>query len=326
MTTRQTHAFVSALSLLAFSLHDPRVAGAQVMGTYRWQTQPYCNVVTLTIVQQGPAFQLSGSDDLCGAGTAPVTGTAVVAAGGVGMGLAVALPNGRVAHLSTTVSVANFAGTWTDSDGNTGPFAFVNASTGGSPRPAPTTAAIITSAQLAPGIFGGTGIATTVARGDHNHDSRYYTQGQMDARATLASFAQRNGWFAVNTSATESAKLSDTGGGAGGPIVAISPVRIVLNGAVTIGNQAGTGPISMIDCWFEGSANGGAFTLVGLKQSTESIGNSNHDERYAIPLSATVDVAPGSYNVRIMCQDTFKFTGSSPVVRAAAFSAIAVSR
>jgi len=324
MTTFRIRACASVVSCLAFSFLGPRVAGAQVMGTYSWQTQPYCNVVTLTIVQQGPAFQLSGVDNLCGAGSAPVTGTAVVTAGGVSMGLAVALPNGRAAHLSTTVSLANFAGTWTDSDGSSGPFAFVTASTGGSPRPAPTSAAVITSAQLSPGIFSGSGSATTVARGDHAHDDRYYTETEINARATLASFAQKSGWFAVNTSATEAGRLSDSG--AGGVIVAPTPVRLTLSGAVTIGNQAGTGPISMIDCWFELSSNGGSFVTVGQVQSTESIGNSNHDQRAAIPISAALDLPPGSYNARIVCRDTFRQTGSAPVVRAAAFSVVAISR
>ncbi len=324
MTTRQIPALVRTLILLASSLLAPRAAAAQVMGTYSWQTQPYCNVVTLTIVQQGPSFQLTGVDNLCGAGTAPVTGTATVAAGGVSMGVAVALPSGRAAHLSTTVNLANFAGTWTDSDGNTGPFAFVTASTGGSPRPAPTTAAVITSAQLAPSVFGGSGSATTVARGDHTHDDRYYTEGEINARATLSSFAQKPGSFSVTNALTEAGRLSDAG--AGGVIVATVPVRLTLSGAVTIGNQAGTGPFSMINCWFQASANGGSFATVGQVQSTESIGNSNHDQRSAIPLSATMDLPPGSYNARIVCQDVFGAAGSSPVVRAAAFSAIAVSR
>lgn len=273
----------SALLVFALSCLAARPAAAQVMGTFRWQTQPYCNVLTLTIVQEGPSFLLTGTDDLCGAGTAPVTGTASVAGAGISMGVAIATPTGRVTHVSTTINLSNFSGTWIDADANTGPFAFVNTSTGGSPRPAP-------------------------------------------AKATLASHAQRPGWFPVNTSVTETAKLSDTGGQGGGAIVALTPIRLVLNGGVTIGNQAGTGPISMIECWFEGSSNGGVFAVWGQKQSTESIGNSNHDQRAAIPLSATVDLGPGTHNVRMVCQDIFRWTGSNPVVRAASFSAVAVSR
>ncbi|MEZ5475912.1 MAG: hypothetical protein R3E72_13050 [Steroidobacteraceae bacterium] len=147
-------------------------ASAQVIGTFAWQTQPFCNVLAITIVQQGALFQLTGQDTLCGAGTAPVVGTAVVAGSNVVMGLTVSLPSGRAEHLSATVALTNVSGTWADADGHSGPFAF-GASTGGSARPAPTTAALITSAQLSPAIFGGTGAAATVARSDHDHDTRY---------------------------------------------------------------------------------------------------------------------------------------------------------
>ena len=43
--------FALAASLLAASVAT--VASAQVVGEYRWQTQPYCNVLTLMVVQQG---------------------------------------------------------------------------------------------------------------------------------------------------------------------------------------------------------------------------------------------------------------------------------
>jgi len=48
-----------------------------------------------------------------------------------------------------------------------------NGATGGAPRPAPATAAVITASQLAPVIFAGTGAAATIARSDHDHDARY---------------------------------------------------------------------------------------------------------------------------------------------------------
>ena len=122
---------------------------AQGLGTFRWQFQPFCNVVTLTVEQKGASFVLTGHDDQCGGG-AP-----------------------RAA------------------DGNTGPFVFNPATVSGSPRPAPTTSALITTTQigaeavtpdkLAASIFSGTGSATTVARSDHLHDDRYYTRAQTDA-------------------------------------------------------------------------------------------------------------------------------------------------
>lgn len=41
-------------------------ATAQPLGTFRWQLQPYCNVLTLNVVQGG-VYTLDGTDDRCGA-------------------------------------------------------------------------------------------------------------------------------------------------------------------------------------------------------------------------------------------------------------------
>lgn len=156
-------------------------AQAQVVGTFAWQTAPYCNVVTLTIVQQGGMYQLTGADDLCGAGVAPVAGTAVVTGSGVALGITLNLPTGRAAHLSSTVNVATGSGSWTDADGNAGTFLLTAGAPTGAPRPAPASSAVITTAQLSPTLYAGTGAAVTVARSDHDHDARYYTQAQADA-------------------------------------------------------------------------------------------------------------------------------------------------
>lgn len=163
-------------------------ADAQVVGTFTWQTQPYCNKVSVTVVQQGGVYQLVGTDDLCGAGPAAVTGTAIPSAAGVAMGLTIAYPGGKAAQLSTSVSLASVSGTWTDADGHTGPFAFAQ-STGGSPRPTPASAGAIGVAQLSPSVYGGTGAAGTIARSDHTHDARYYTKGEVDT--SLAAKANR---------------------------------------------------------------------------------------------------------------------------------------
>ena len=164
-------------------------AQAQVIGTFTWQTQPYCNIVTLTVIQQGALFQLTGTDNLCGAGAAPVTGTAVPAGGGVAFGFTIALPTGGAAHLSATIALATLSGTWTDADGHTGPLTF-GASSGGPSRPAPAPATAITVSQFSPTVYGGTGAASTVARSDHDHDVQYYTKSQADARvAAVAAVA-----------------------------------------------------------------------------------------------------------------------------------------
>ncbi len=101
------------------------LAGAQPLGSYRWQQQPYCNVLTLNVVQVGVIYQLDGSDDQCGAATrAAVVGIAFLNPNGtVGMGLTVVTtPGGTPLHIDATLSLATISGTWRDNTGNTGPF------------------------------------------------------------------------------------------------------------------------------------------------------------------------------------------------------------
>ena len=40
---------------------------AQPIGTFQWQLQPYCNALTVTVVQSGGVYTLDGFDDQCGA-------------------------------------------------------------------------------------------------------------------------------------------------------------------------------------------------------------------------------------------------------------------
>lgn len=135
---------------------DATTAQAQILGTFRWQTQPHCNVVSLTVVQQGAIFLLNGVDDLCGAGSAPVTGTTTVTTSGAVLGFTVSTPAGRPVHITATVSLSTLAGSWIDGEGNAGPFTFSPAAVTGSPRPMPTSrvlsATVNTSGVLLRGI------------------------------------------------------------------------------------------------------------------------------------------------------------------------------
>lgn len=147
-------------------------ADAQSLGTFTWQLQPFCNVVSLTVTQQGALYTAQGFDDQCGAPQrAPLVGTLVPNPdGSIGFGLhVVTVPGGRGLQVDARISIATLGGTWTDSAGNAGTFAF-GAATGGNPRPAPTipaamlapgsitaaqiAAGAITAANLAPGVIG----------------------------------------------------------------------------------------------------------------------------------------------------------------------------
>lgn len=155
-----------------------RPVDAQILGTFAWQTQPFCTVITLTVVQQGGVYQVAGSDNLCGAGTAPVTGTITPGGPGLTMGLTIVYPTGRAAQVSAGIRLSDISGPWSDADGNAGTFAFAQA-TGGGARPAPAAASAITTTQLSPSVYGGTGSAATVARSDHTHDDRYFTETEV---------------------------------------------------------------------------------------------------------------------------------------------------
>ena len=115
-------------------------AEAQPFGTFRWQQQPYCNVIQVDIVVQGALYKLDGFDDQCGAATrAAVTGLAFPNPdGSVGFGLTiVTTPGSTPVHLTARLLLPSISGTWA-SGGQTGAWTFVAAAgTGGSPRPTP---------------------------------------------------------------------------------------------------------------------------------------------------------------------------------------------
>ena len=165
MVTRwMRRAVVSFVLVLAGAL----AAGAQPLGTFRWQQQPYCNILTLNVVQSGAIYQLDGYDDQCG-GAAPrasVVGIAFLNPdGSVGIGLTlVTTPGGTPLHIDVTLSPATIGGTWRDSAGNTGPFVLTpGAGVPGSPRPTPR---VVFPAGLSAGGTTITELAPPVAPSD----------------------------------------------------------------------------------------------------------------------------------------------------------------
>ncbi len=112
-------------------------AGAQPLGSFSWQLQPFCNVVTVNVTQTGAVYTLDGFDNQCNAGTrAAVTGTAFANPNGtIGLGLSiVATPGGNPTHVDATIDLASLGGTWRDSAARTGAFVF-GANAAGVPRP-----------------------------------------------------------------------------------------------------------------------------------------------------------------------------------------------
>jgi C1q domain len=157
MTTKR----VAILTLMLGALLPVLPAAAQPLGSFRWQLQPYCNVITVAVVQQGGQYQLDGTDDQCGAAQAAgVRGLAFQNPNGsIGFGLAiVTAPGGTAVHVDATISIATLSGTWRDSAGNIGTFIFTpGAGVGGGPRPVPSggiPALSITNVQIANNTVG----------------------------------------------------------------------------------------------------------------------------------------------------------------------------
>lgn len=102
-------------------------ASAQVIGNFRWQLAPNCNVLSLTVESLGPStFRLSGFDDLCGAAhRAPATGLAQLNTDGtVSFAVTTTRPDGLTISTSAVISLATIGGPWSDEYANTGTLSF----------------------------------------------------------------------------------------------------------------------------------------------------------------------------------------------------------
>ena len=162
--------------VIAVGLLSSRSASAQTIGTFRWQLQPFCNAVTVTVVQNGGVYTLDGFDDQCGAGQrAPLVGVATPNPDGtIGLGLQiVTVPGGKHVGVDARIDLGSLGGPWSDSAGNSGTFAF-NGQAAGSPRPAPavvtptinvtgsgTVTGGLTTGSLTTGAVTATGVTTT---------------------------------------------------------------------------------------------------------------------------------------------------------------------
>lgn len=126
--------FLCAAGLL---LSVEPAAAQQFIGTFSWQTAPFCNVVTINVTQVGNSFALDGFDNLCGAERrAPVSGVATLNPNGTAE-LALDIvnnPDVQSTHLDVVLNVGTLAGTWVDSGLVSGTWVF-NGGGGGSRRP-----------------------------------------------------------------------------------------------------------------------------------------------------------------------------------------------
>jgi hypothetical protein len=101
-------------------------ARAQTIGTFRWQLAPYCNVLTLTVVQMPSGYALTGFDNRCGAVVrSPVAGTATINPNGsIAFGITTSHADGFHTITSATITLPTLSGTWSDPHSTSGTFVF----------------------------------------------------------------------------------------------------------------------------------------------------------------------------------------------------------
>lgn len=120
-------------------------SSAQPVGLFSWRLQPYCNVVTLNVVQAGAVFTLDGFDDNCGGNNArsAVTGIATPNPdGSITVGLTIVNGQGGAPpQLSARITLPGASGTWIDGGGQSGVFVLGGSGGGSGPRPAVAAAA-----------------------------------------------------------------------------------------------------------------------------------------------------------------------------------------
>jgi hypothetical protein len=165
--------------VLGVAFGGGRPAGAQSLGVFSWQVQPYCNRITGVVTQVAGVYTFDAFDDACGAAQrVPVTGTLTPNPDGtIEVGLAQIGASGIALHTTARISLPGASGTWRDSQGLVGAFVLAG-NAGGAARPFPNAtvadgsitgaklaADAVDASKIAPGAVGAADInATEVQR------------------------------------------------------------------------------------------------------------------------------------------------------------------
>ncbi|MGE3885841.1 MAG: tail fiber domain-containing protein [Vicinamibacterales bacterium] len=248
-----------ALSVVVFAVVP---ASAQPLGSFFWQLQPYCNVVTFNVTYSftptGPVYTLDGFDDMCGAATrAAASGVAFPNPdGSIGLGFSiVSAPEADVLHVDARVSLANLSGTWAGEGGIGGTFAYGTVAPGLSPRPASPTALLLTQFGSAPRILtrraeGSAAAPTAVLEdqllgslGGGGHTGSAFTgaTASMQVAATedwtpTAQGSRLNFLTTANGSPSSAIRMTIEASGNVG-IGTVAPLSLLhVNGAIRVGN------------------------------------------------------------------------------------------
>lgn len=124
--------------VIAVALAWAAPADAQTLGTFRWNTAPFCNVVNVTVIQHGGVYALVGYEEQCGGNPRlPVYGTAILQANGtIWLGWTTIFDFGNGLHTQATLA-SNLSGSWRDNANQNGTFVFTPGSVSGGPRITP---------------------------------------------------------------------------------------------------------------------------------------------------------------------------------------------
>lgn len=283
MTIRSAGLAVLALALALTSRSV--VAQGTALGTFRWQVQPFCNVVTLTITQVGALYRLEGTDDQCGAAkVGSVVGMAFPNPdGSVGFGFTTVVPgSGAGLHTDAAIALTTLGGSWRDSAGNSGAFALtLGASTGGAPRPASPPSSgggsggPITAAQIPDGLISTTKLADGAVTGAKIADGAITGADVANGAIDTAQIAG---------SAVTSSRIADGG---------ITTFDIA-NGAITAQKLAANAVTRALDCVTVTAVDAVPLFTVG-------------------PYTATAPVCSAGYtSVSTSCWSNVTFLGTTP--------------
>jgi hypothetical protein len=280
---------------------------AQPLGSFSWQLQPYCNRVTVNVRQDGSVYTLDGTDDLCGAAQkAPLVGLAAPNPdGSIGFGLNIVSPTGQSIPVQARISIATLSGTWSDSAGNSGTFAF-GANTGGSPRPnTPSTGGDITGVAAGSGLTGG-GTAGDVSLAVDPTAVQSRVTTACPAGQAIRSIAQSGTAVCEAVQGTAGGDITAvtagvglTGGGPTGDVVlsvafggtGVAPTAARSDHTHQIGtNQVGIGPAAL------GVSTGIQNTAVGFEAFTD---NTTANFGTAVGFRALGNNSSGSNNTAV---------------------------
>ena len=268
-------------------------ASAQTLGTFRWQLQPFCNAVSLTLVSSPAGFTLTGTEDQCGAvNQASAVGVASFgSAGNLAMNFTiVTAPAGKPVHVSAVVSPATGSGSWTDSAGNSGTFAFFGATPGLPARPVPSSglgANSVTAVEIANGAVGATEMAADAITGINVVNGSLSTADLADGpRATSVEGVQTINLTIGNQ--TNVRQISLTAPAAG---------RVIVNASAAV--TASSAGVDLAECSLTTGTTVESFrTVVGDSVATQGT------LRFPLGVTRGFVVNPGFFTARLICRSS----------------------